>query len=191
MVAVMGPSGAGKTSLLLVLAKVMQPDEGVVRYSPYPDADSGSTMPTRDRSEPVVALVPQTLGLVSDLTVAENAAIPLQVQGVPQAEGEARVFAALTGAGIGKLAGRLVGELSGGQRQRVAVARAIAASADILIADEPTAELDLETQALVVGLFSEQAARGAAVLMATHDPSVVERCTRSFLLRHGQLVEPS
>jgi putative ABC transport system ATP-binding protein len=114
-------------------------------------------------------------------------ALPLQVRGVEPAETRERVVAALDSVGLGTASDRLVTELSGGQRQRVAVARALAMRADLIIADEATAELDAENQRLVMGLLEEQAASGVAIVVATHDTLVAERCSRSYLLEQGRL----
>jgi putative ABC transport system ATP-binding protein len=181
IVAVTGPSGTGKTSLLLILAGVLKPDAGSVAYEPASGGD-----PPR-AGGPLIALVPQTLALSPRSTASENVALPLQVRGVEPAETRERVVAALDSVGLGTASDRLVTELSGGQRQRVAVARALAMRADLIIADEATAELDAENQRLVMGLLEEQAASGVAIVVATHDTLVAERCSRSYLLEQGRL----
>jgi ABC-type lipoprotein export system ATPase subunit len=179
VVGIVGPSGTGKTSLLLILSKVIEPDSGEVRYEAVP----GET-----RTQPRLGLVPQSIGLAGDLTAAENVALPLQVLGIERAEMRQRCEQILSDLGLATAIDRLVTELSGGQRQRVAVARALAGEPDILLADEATAELDGEHQAIVMGLFEKAAASGATVLLTTHDELVAERCSRVFNLEEGQLV---
>jgi putative ABC transport system ATP-binding protein len=180
LVAVTGPSGSGKTTLLLILAGVLKPDAGSVRYIPHE--------PDPHRAGPVVVgLVPQTLALSSSSTAAENVALPLQARAIDPAEIERRLGEQLAALGLAAQRDRLVTDLSGGQRQRVAVARALALAPDILIADEATAELDADNQAIVMERFTESAARGTAVVLATHDPLVAERCHSSLLLDEARL----
>lgn len=179
VVGVVGPSGAGKTSLLLVLAGVIPPDSGEVSYE---------SVGAARKDQPRLGLVPQTIGLAANLTAAENVALPLQVSGVPREEMRRRCEHILSDLGLAPAIDRLVTELSGGQRQRVAVARALAGEPDILLADEATAELDGEHQAVVMGLFEEAAAEGTAVVLTTHDELVAERCDRVFELEGGKLV---
>jgi putative ABC transport system ATP-binding protein len=178
-VAVSGPSGAGKTSLLMILAGVLRPDAGSVHYVP--------TAPSAEK--PLVGFVPQTLALSSTSTAAENVALTLQVEGLEADEMRERALGALAAVGLAGQADRVVTELSGGQRQRVAVARAIALRPHLLIADEATAELDVENQRIVMDLFIQQADAEVAVVVATHDPLVTERCSRTFLLEDGLLRE--
>jgi putative ABC transport system ATP-binding protein len=118
----------------------------------------------------------QGYGLVAALTAHENVAVVLQAAGVPRAEVTARADAVLERVGLATVAGHLIEDLSGGQQQRVAVARALVTAADVLLADEPTAQLDAENRALVVSLLIERARAGAAVVIASHDPDVVGSC---------------
>ena len=177
IVAVTGPSGSGKTSLLLVLAGVLEPDSGSVAIGLV---GGGAATPS-------VGLVPQTLALAPTLTAAENVALLLQVAALDATEIRERVASSLSDVGLDTVGDRIVTDLSGGQRQRVAVARALALAPDVLVADEPTAELDGENQAIVMDLIVREAARGAAVVLATHDSVIVERCTRAFSLESGRL----
>jgi putative ABC transport system ATP-binding protein len=179
VVGIVGPSGTGKTSLLLVLSKVIEPDSGEVRYE---------AAPGESRGQPRLGLVPQSIGLAGDLTAAENVALPLQVLGMGRDEMRERCEKMLSDLGLVPAIDRLVTELSGGQRQRVAVARALAGEPDILLADEATAELDGEHQAIVMGLFEQAASSGATVVLSTHDELVADRCSRVFNLEEGQLV---
>ena len=126
----------------------------------------------------------QGYGLVSLLTAAENMEITLRAAGMPAREAMAPAADALAGLGLGDHADHLVQELSGGQQQRVAVARALAARPELLIADEPTAEQDAVTRELVLARMFAVAAGGGAIVLATHDPEVAARCDRVVSLAH-------
>jgi putative ABC transport system ATP-binding protein len=181
MLAVTGPSGAGKTTLLSILGGLLAPTSGSVAYDGLP-------VGTR-AGEPRAgtAFVLQTYGLVPSLTAEENVSIALRSAGVGPAEAVRRATAALERVGVGDLADRLIQELSGGQLQRVAVARALAAEPDVLLADEPTSELDERNRDLVVGEIRAEALRGALVVLATHDPEVAEMCDDEIHLVDGQV----
>jgi putative ABC transport system ATP-binding protein len=181
LLAVMGPSGAGKTTLLSVLAGILTADEGSVLFA------GSAVRAGEDASLRRIGYVPQNYGLVAFLTAAENVDLALQARAVHGAEADTRIGAALAAVGIEPLADRLVGQLSGGQRQRVAVARALACAADLVIADEPTSELDGDNRDLVVAALREQATRGAAVVVATHDQDVADRCDNALLLHDGRI----
>jgi putative ABC transport system ATP-binding protein len=174
--AVVGPSGSGKTSLLALLAGLAVPDEGQVWLDGEPL--KGLAAPARG-----VALVLQGYGLVSLLTAAESVEIALRAAGRPRAAARANARAALAQVGLEAHGDQLVEELSGGQQQRTAVARALALQPRLLIADEPTAELDPASRALVLARLLEVADRGGAVILATHDPEVAARCDRVLSLR--------
>ena len=174
--AVTGPSGSGKTSLLSVLAGLAPPAAGTVRRDGAPVV--AGTLPAG------TAAVLQGYGLVSLLTAAENVEILLRAGGMPAREAMAAARTALAGLGLGDFADHLVQELSGGQQQRVAVARALAARPQLLIADEPTAEQDAVTRELVLAQLLGVAADGGALVLATHDPEVVARCDHVVRLAH-------
>jgi putative ABC transport system ATP-binding protein len=171
--AVVGPSGSGKTTLLSILGGLLAPSTGQVLLDGAPL--SGPPRPG-DR----VAFVLQGYGLVSLLTAAENVEVALRAGGAPAATAVERADQALTRLGLAPHADQLVDELSGGQQQRTAVARALALAPRLLLADEPTAELDPVSRAVVLEALLSS---GAAVVMATHDPDVAERCDRSLQLR--------
>jgi len=128
----------------------------------------------------------QTYGLVPTLTAEENVSVALRSRAVEPREAVQRAMAALDRVGVGDLADRLISELSGGQMQRVAVARALAAEADVLLADEPTSELDEANRDLVVAEFRAEAERGAVVVLATHDPEVAALCDDEIHLVDGR-----
>jgi putative ABC transport system ATP-binding protein len=171
ILAVRGPSGSGKSSLLMMLGGLITPSRGMVTL------DGARVTPS---SDPVVrrrfGLVLQGYGLVAALTARENVAVVLQAAQVPRAEVRSRVQAVLERVSLAAVADHLVEDLSGGQQQRVAVARALVTAADVLLADEPTAELDSDNRGLIISLLIERARTGAVVVIASHDPDVVDAC---------------
>lgn len=167
---VTGASGAGKSTLLWVLAGLIDPDGGTI-----------SPANRFDRA----AIVVQTYGLLPVLTAKENVELPLLMRGVPGDDARRRTDVALERAGLPDLNDRLAEELSGGQRQRVAVARALAMRAELLVADEPTAELDAETATLVVTALREEAAAGATVVLSTNDPDLAATFDDVYHLHSG------
>jgi putative ABC transport system ATP-binding protein len=176
-IAVTGPSGSGKTSLLSVLAGFTAPAAGTVRRDGEPVR--AGTLPAG------TAAVLQGYGLGSLLTAAENVEIMLRAAGRPAGKAITEASTALARLGLGGYCDHLVQELSGGQQQRVAVARALAARPELLIADEPTAEQDAVSRELVLARLLAVAADGGALVLATHDPEVVGRCDHVLsLARH-------
>jgi putative ABC transport system ATP-binding protein len=181
LLAVTGPSGAGKSTLLAVLAGLVRPDAGTVRFGGAP-VRAGDDAHLRR-----TGLVLQGYGLVSVLTAAENVELVLQCRGVGPAEVAARATTALRRVALVDCLDQLVEELSGGQAQRVAVARAIVDAPELLLADEPTAELDGDHRNLVLDVLRAEAARGAAVVLATHDPEVAAACDSELHLVDGRV----
>lgn len=180
-VGVAGPSGAGKSVLCLVASGSLVPTDGEVRYDGRPFPGDGSV---------ARGIVLQAHGLVGGLTAEENVALPLQVRALPKAEVLARANAALASVGLGEHAGRAVDELSGGERQRVGIARAIAGQPAVLVADEPTAELDAGNRERVLELLQRHAAEGRVVLVASDDPEVLAICGTVLRLDRGRLASP-
>jgi len=183
-VALTGPSGSGKTTLMSVLAGLAEPDGGRVSLDGRPLAEHGLALRRR------VGIVFQGYALVALLTAAENIELALVATGLTPAEAAVRAREALALVGLDDRADHLVEELSGGQQQRVAVARALAGRPDVLLADEPTAEQDPAHAALALDAILAAADRGAAVLLATHDALVAQRCDRRLHLVDGALAAP-
>jgi putative ABC transport system ATP-binding protein len=179
MVAVTGPSGAGKTTLLWVLAGLVHPDEGEVSVGTETPASRDHT------SAAGVVLIPQDNALATVLTAAENVLVPLLAAKVASDEAHARTSAALEAVGLAGAGDQLVEELSGGQQQRVAVARGLAQRGRVVLADEPTSELDAVNRGRIVALLRAEAERGAAVVLATHDPDAAAECDAELHLDAG------
>ena len=180
--ALSGPSGSGKTTLLSIAGGLLEPTHGTTSY-----ADASMWQGTGD-PRPVVAFVLQVYGLVPILSARENVSIALRARGVAPAEADERAEAALARFHIADLGDRQVEELSGGQMQRVACARGFVVGAEVLLADEPTSELDEGNRGVVLAELREEAARGAVVVVATHDPAVVEACDLHIALDEGRVV---
>jgi len=176
-VALTGPSGSGKTVLCLVLGRALRPTRGRIWVeragAAQDDYDSG--------------LILQTHGLVAGLTAEENVALPLQARALERDEIAARTAGALSDVGLGKNAARPVDELSGGERQRVGIARALALEPTVLVADEPTSELDPGNRERVLTLLTGMARRGRVVAIASDDPEVVAACGSVVTLDRGLL----
>ncbi len=172
--AVVGPSGSGKTTLLAVVGGLARASSGTVSLDGEP-----VTGATQRR----VAVVLQGYGLVSLLTAAENIEAALRAAGRTTAQARDTTQAALLDLGLGELADHLVEELSGGQQQRVAVARAMALRPEVLLADEPTAEQDPTSRALVLDRLFDVTEHGGILLLATHDPEAAARCDQTVDVR--------
>jgi putative ABC transport system ATP-binding protein len=180
-VAVTGASGSGKTALLHLLAGIERPDAGSVTWP-----DLGFAAPPLGPER--VGVVFQGARLVPSLTVAENVRLPLQLAGVDEAAADERARAALDQLHLLDLADRLPPELSGGQAQRVAVARAMVSAPRLLLADEPTGQLDRETAREVVATLRAAAAEtGAALVVTTHDEDVAALLPQRWAMRDGRL----
>lgn len=187
-VALTGPSGSGKTVLCLVLAGAL----GVTSGRVWIEGPGGTELVTGVSARTgVTGLIMQTHGLVGGLTAEENVALPLQARGLPRADAMQRTMDALVGVGLGRHAGRPVDELSGGERQRVGIARGLAGDPLVLVADEPTAELDPDNRTRVLALLAAHAHRGRVVVVASDDPDVVAICGRVVVLDRGSVSSDS
>jgi putative ABC transport system ATP-binding protein len=177
--AVTGPSGAGKSSLLWALAGALIPASGTVTIAGEPVGDRAAAAARG------VALVPQGNALATSLTAYENVIVPLLALGVAPDEAARRTDVALELVGLDESGQHLVEELSGGQQQRVALARGFAAEAAVLLADEPTSDLDAGNRGRMVAALRERADAGAVVVMATHDPEAASEADGELALDEG------
>ena len=187
MVALAGPSGCGKSTLLNLVGCVDLPTSGAVEIDgrlTHELDDDGLTMLRRDR----VGTVFQFFNLLPAMRVADNVALPLVLQRVARREIDARVNAALAGVGLAEKARAYPAQLSGGQMQRVAIARAIVHRPAVLLADEPTGNLDSQTGATVLALLRGLADAGQAILVATHSAEAAAICDRVLHMRDGRMV---
>jgi len=185
-VALLGPSGSGKSSLLMVLAGLERPSAGAVRLAGHALAglDEDGLARLRRRH---VGIVFQSFHLIPTMNALENVAIPLELAGDGDAMSAAG--AALARVGLDHRLSHYPGQLSGGEQQRVAIARAFAAGPQLLLADEPTGNLDGETgRAVMDCLFAEHARLGTALLLITHDAELAARCEREIVLADGRVV---
>jgi putative ABC transport system ATP-binding protein len=189
MVAVVGRSGSGKTTLLNLLGGLDRPEAGTVEVAGIEVTsldDAGLSTLRRE----TVSYVFQTFGLLPALTAAENVGVPLRLRRTPVAEREQRAALLLELVGLGDHALQRPGELSGGQQQRVAIARALAGSPRLVIADEPTGQLDAETglavMALLRGIVESE---GVTAVVATHDAVLVSLADRVLTIADGR-IEP-
>jgi putative ABC transport system ATP-binding protein len=182
-----GPSGSGKSTLLMVLAGLERLDRGEIRIAgtALHDADEDTLAAFRGRT---IGIVFQSFHLIPNMTALENVAVPLELAGNRDAFAIARKE--LEAVGLGERLSHYPGQLSGGEQQRVAIARALAPSPKLLIADEPTGNLDAETGRHIADLlFSKQAERGMTLLLVTHDATLAARCGRQIKIRSGEIID--
>ncbi|HZG52827.1 MAG TPA: ABC transporter ATP-binding protein [Pyrinomonadaceae bacterium] len=189
MLAVMGASGAGKSTLLHLLGGLDAADGGSARLGEIELTRTRGAELARVRNEQV-GFVFQFHHLLPDLTALENVALPLMVARRPARAARAAASAMLGAVGLSERASHRPGELSGGEQQRAAIARALVHEPRIVLADEPTGNLDARTGEAVAALLSTLArTRGAAVIVATHNEQLARACDRTLLLQDGRLVE--
>ena len=180
-VALTGPSGSGKSTLLHLLAALDTPTSGTIAWPGLDGSPEGRPG--------LIGMVFQGPSLLPPLDVSENTALPLLLAGFTETQARERAMAALHDVGLDELAGRLPEELSGGQAQRVAVARALAARPRVILADEPTGQLDSAHAAQVVGLLLDAATTlGAALVLSTHDLTIAERLPDRWRMADGLMV---
>jgi len=183
-IAITGSSGSGKSTLLHLLAGLEAPTGGAVIW---PDLGDSPVERSRD-----IAVVFQGPSLLPALTVAENVALAAVLTGTDEAEADARAVVAMETVGVAALADQLADTLSGGQSQRVAIARALALRPRLVLADEPTGQLDAETGGHVLDvLIAAVDETGAALVVTTHDPAVARRLDDHWQMNDGRLVVPA
>jgi putative ABC transport system ATP-binding protein len=189
-VAIAGPSGCGKSTLLSILGLLDTPSDG--RYSLQGEAVAslGAAQRARVRNRQI-GFIFQSFNLIGDLTVYENVELPLTYRGMRPADRRSRVTDALERVGMAHRAKHLPSQLSGGQQQRVAVARAVAGEPSILLADEPTGNLDSKNGEAVMDLLAELHRAGATICMVTHDARYASNARRTIHLFDGRVVEES
>jgi len=186
-VGIVGPSGSGKTSLLMVVSGLEPATSGKVVLAGEDLGGKSEEALARIRRE-TVGIVFQSFHLIPTLTALENVMIPMEFRGLADAEKRARE--ALTRVGLGHRLDHYPGQLSGGEQQRVAIARALAAGVKLLLADEPTGNLDQDTgQAIIDLLFDLKDREGATLLLVTHDRGLAARCGRIIEVRDGRVRE--
>lgn len=189
LTALKGKSGSGKTTLMNLVGGLDTPTGGTVELDGTDLTgldESGRLALRRDR----IGFVFQSFGLIPVLTAAENVGVPMRMRGVPAKQREERVRTLLALVGLADHAGQRPGELSGGQQQRVAVARALANEPALIIADEPTGQLDSETGRSIMRLLRAVVrSEGITALVATHDPELMELADRVVELRDGRIAE--
>lgn len=188
-VGLVGPSGSGKSTLLMVMAGLERPDTGRILVIGRDLGTLGEDALARYRGRHI-GIVFQSFHLIPTMTAVENVAVALELAGVADAfDVAARELDAV---GLGDRAAHYPAELSGGEQQRVALARALAPNPAILVADEPTGNLDEATGAQIIELlFKGHKERGSTLVLVTHDAALAERCGRVVHLRSGRIVEPA
>jgi putative ABC transport system ATP-binding protein len=188
-VSIAGPSGCGKSTLLSILGLLDTPSKGEYTLNGRPVADLPPSERARVRNREI-GFIFQSFNLIGDLSVFENVELPLTYRGMGSAERRQRVTSALERVGMAHRAKHLPSQLSGGQQQRVAVARAVAGEPLILLADEPTGNLDTRTGEEILTLIRDVHSRlGSTVVIVTHDMTVAGSCERTIALRDGRIVE--
>ena len=184
-IGLVGPSGSGKSTLLMAMAGLERPDSGEIHVAGARIDRLGEDELARFRGQNI-GIVFQSFHLIPTMTALENVAIPLELAGAADAFDRAR--AELEQVGLGQRLSHYPSQLSGGEQQRVALARALAPHPAILVADEPTGNLDETTgQSIVDLMFELKRARGATLVLVTHDSNLAARCDRTIRLRSGQI----
>jgi putative ABC transport system ATP-binding protein len=187
-VSIAGPSGCGKSTLLSILGLLDTPTEGVYTLNDKPVQKLNLSERARIRNREI-GFIFQSFNLIGDLTVYENVELPLTYRGMSSADRKTRVTEALEKVGMAHRAKHLPSQLSGGQQQRVAVARAVGGKPLILLADEPTGNLDSRNGEAVMDLLRDLHREGATVCMVTHDPRFARHAERTIHLFDGRVVE--
>jgi putative ABC transport system ATP-binding protein len=189
MVAIQGPTGGGKSTLLQMLGALDRPTEGYIGFGKQELSKVSASKLTKFRAEEV-GFVFQSFNLIPTLTAQQNVETALEPLGLPAQERHDRAAAALESVGLGNRASHVPSELSGGQQQRVAIARALVKNPEVLLADEPTGNLDEETRDEIMdvleGLWKE---KGLTLIVVTHDSAVAKRAQRRLVIKEGKVTE--
>ncbi|MGN1026965.1 MAG: ABC transporter ATP-binding protein [Faecousia sp.] len=187
-VSIIGPSGSGKSTLMNIIGCLDTADSGTYLLDGIPIQDYSERALARVRNRKI-GFVFQSFNLIPKLTAEENVELPLIYQGVPRGERRERVEAALARMELQRRAKHLPTELSGGQQQRVAIARAIVTNPSLILADEPTGNLDSHTSEEIMEVFRELHSQGNTIILITHDNDVARQAERIVHIRDGQLSE--
>lgn len=185
--AIMGPSGSGKSTLMNILGCLDRPTTGsyILDGEEVAQLSDDKLAITRNKK---IGFVFQNFNLLSRISALENVALPLIYAGVNKKERTERAAALLESVGLGERKDHLPNELSGGQRQRVAIARALVNDPRILMADEPTGNLDTKSSIEIMGLFGKLHKEGKTIILVTHEPDIAEYAQRQLMVRDGKLV---
>ncbi len=186
--AVFGPSGSGKSTLLHMMGLLDVPSCGRVLVDGKDVSRLQENELARIRGKKI-GFIFQVFNLVPSLTALENVSLPMMIYGVPKYEREKRAEDLLSSLDMGNRVGHLPGELSGGQRQRVAIARSLANNPEVILADEPTGNLDSKTGEEVVEIFNQLHREGKTLIVVTHDPDIARNTDEIVRIRDGQVVE--
>jgi len=187
-VALIGPSGSGKSTLMNLLGCLDSPTEGIYMLNGRDTSGMNDNELAQVRNREI-GFVFQSFHLLPRMTVLQNVMQPLVYRGIPSEERRRLATESLAKVGLGDRMGHLPNQLSGGQRQRVAVARALVGSPSILLADEPTGNLDSRTSAEIMALFDALHAQGQTVVVVTHEPDIAAHCHRTIRVNDGLIVE--
>jgi putative ABC transport system ATP-binding protein len=186
-VAIMGPSGSGKSTLMHILGCLDTPSAGTYRLNGLDvhgvDQDDLADVRNRD-----IGFVFQAFNLIPRMSALTNVERPLSYAGIPRAERQKRATAALASVGVAHRAGHVPSELSGGQQQRVAVARALVTNPAMILADEPTGNLDTHSTSEILGIFAELHGQGRTIVLITHEEEVAAQAGRVVRMRDGRIV---
>jgi putative ABC transport system ATP-binding protein len=182
-IAVMGPSGSGKTTLMNIIGCMDKPSTGVVMLDGLDIAKEGAKSLTAIRRERI-GLIFQQFHLIGYLTALENVMVAQYYHSMPD---EAEALAALERVGLGDRAKHLPSQLSGGEQQRVCIARALINYPMLILADEPTGNLDEANEGIVIEIFKRLHSEGSTIIVVTHDPEVAEDAERTIVLEHGKI----
>jgi len=187
-VSIIGPSGSGKSTLMNIIGCLDIADAGTYQLDGLPIESYSENDLAKVRNEKI-GFVFQNFNLIAKLSAEENVELPLIYQGVPKAERQERVRAALEKVGLLKRAKHLPTELSGGQQQRVAIARALVTRPSLILADEPTGNLDSNTSKEIMEMFHELHSQGNTIVLITHDNDVAKQAPRSIHILDGKVTE--